>query len=129
MDSLLTNCSNYLRFHSKLIRKATCKVIDTAPAVTSNVRYLADMIEHMPTCKKENCNQTDSGPEISVLENWKNVWRRNREKGEYPHKNSHNGNESHIIHRPDKLRFWALGKVSINPRVKLVGCYGTTYPI
>lgn len=75
----LTNSSNNLRLHSKLIGKTTSKVADTALAIAHDVRDFTNMVEHVATGKQKNSNQAEASPEISVPYNRQNVWRQNSE--------------------------------------------------
>ena len=50
----LTNCSNDLRFQTELGLETTDEIGESAPAVTSNIRHLADVVEHVPADKKQN---------------------------------------------------------------------------
>ena len=45
----LTHGSNDLRFQSELIRETTVKIGHPTPPIPSDVWYLSDVVEHMPT--------------------------------------------------------------------------------
>ena len=52
LDQNLTYCSNNLCFQAELIGEATNKVLDSAFAIWSDVRYVSNVVEHMSTCEE-----------------------------------------------------------------------------
>ena len=81
----LTYGCDDLCLHPKLHRKPTGKVANASFAITNDVWHSPDVIEHVSTCKKKDRNQAGCGPDVSVPNNWQDVWRQYSKKGYRPH--------------------------------------------
>lgn len=64
----LTHSSDNLSLKTVLVLESASEVVDSSTAIPNNVRYLSDMIEHVSTCKEKNCDKTDGGPYVAVLD-------------------------------------------------------------
>ena len=69
----LTHASNNLRLHAILILESTSKIADPASSVACNIRDFSNVIEHVPTCKQQDSDQTDSSPQVAVLNDGRDV--------------------------------------------------------
>lgn len=72
-SSGLTYSCNDLCLHSKLGLEPTGKVADAPFAISDDIWYSSDVIEHVSTCKEKNSNKADRGPDISIPNNRQNV--------------------------------------------------------
>lgn len=69
-----THSRNNLSLKAILVGKSSSKIADTTSAVTGNIWYFSDMVEHVSGSEEKNGNQADSCPNIAVLENRHKVW-------------------------------------------------------
>lgn len=67
-QSKLTYSGDNLCLQSKLLGELITKVADTTITISSNIRHLSDVVEHMSTSEKEDGDQANSGPDIPILE-------------------------------------------------------------
>lgn len=74
-QSGLTHSGNNLDLKAKLALETTGKVSNASLAISGNIRDFADMVEHVAANEEEDGNHAASSPEVSVLNNWKNVRR------------------------------------------------------
>ena len=82
---ILTHGCNNLGLHSKLALEAASKVCDATFPVLSDIGHFSDMIEHVARCEKENQNETDCSPKVSVLNDRHDVGVCNGSKCEETH--------------------------------------------
>ena len=73
MPERLTHSSNDLSFEAILVREPASKIAHTASSITSNIRNLSDVVEHVSTCEEKDGNQADSCPEVSILDNGQEI--------------------------------------------------------
>ena len=69
----LTHASHDLSLHAILILESACEVTDSTTSIARYIRYLSDVIEHMPTCEQEDSNQAYSSPQIAILNHRRDV--------------------------------------------------------
>jgi hypothetical protein len=117
----LTNGSDNLRFHAELVRESTSKIANASLAVTYDVGYFADMIEHVATGEQQDSNQAKAGPQISVSYDRQGIRRQNRKQSYHTHKESDCRDNSHVIDWADERWFCTFRKMSADPCVELVG--------
>lgn len=68
--SLLTDGGNDLRFKTELVLESSSEVRNSTVAISSDVRDLANVIEHVAACEKQNGHQADGRPYVAVLYDW-----------------------------------------------------------
>lgn len=100
-EGSLTDSSYYLCFQAKLILEPTGEVAYATMAIARNVRNLPYMVEHLATGEEENSNQAQGSPEISVLDNWQDVGRQDREERNSTHHCGDCEDETHVVDRTD----------------------------
>lgn len=59
---VLTEERNHLRLQTELVLEARGKVVDAATSISSHIRHLANLVEHLPASKEENADQAHSSP-------------------------------------------------------------------
>ena len=64
----LTHRSNNLRLHAELVAESAGEVRHAASSIAGYVGYFSDVVEHVAACEKEDGDQADRSPEISVLD-------------------------------------------------------------
>ena len=116
-----THCSNDLRLETELVLEATSKVGDTSLAVTSHVWHLADVVVHVTTGEEEYGNQTDGGPEVTVLDDRKDIWCGDGDKGNATEDCNHCCHNLDIVDRPNDRGMGNTREVSGNPGMDWVG--------
>lgn len=72
---MLTDGGNYLGLQTILTLETACEVANTTLSVSSHIRHLADVVKHMPTGEEQDGDEADGCPDVSVLNDRKNVWR------------------------------------------------------
>lgn len=65
----LTNGRDDLRFQTELRLKPVDEIADTATSVTCDIRYFANVVEHVSTREQQDRDQTDGCPYVAVLNN------------------------------------------------------------
>lgn len=83
------------------------------------------MVEHVSAGKEQDENQADGGPQVAVLDDWKDVGRSDCEEGENTNDGSRDGNDLDIVDRTLDRRVRGVGKVTAKPRVDRLGLVGT----
>lgn len=56
-----------------LVGEASGKIANTSLAITSDIRNLSNVVEHVSTSEKKYSNQADGRPNVSVLKNRKEI--------------------------------------------------------
>lgn len=69
----LTHSSNNLRLQPILILETTSEVADTTLSVSCDIRHLSNVVVHVSAGEEQNCDQADSSPKISVLNDGEDV--------------------------------------------------------
>jgi hypothetical protein len=63
----LTHCRHNLRLQAELTLEVSCKVVDSAASVASDIGYFPNMIEHVAADEKQYRDEADRRPDIAVL--------------------------------------------------------------
>lgn len=120
----LTYSCNNLCLHPKLSCKTPGNIIDTSLTIADDIGYSSDLIEHVTTRKEENGDQANRSPDISITDNWQNVWRQYCEKGHCTHCKRNRRNKPFVVDRAYKRGLGSLWQMSADPGVELVGRNG-----
>lgn len=94
-----THCSHDLCFHTILALESTCEIHYPSLSVSCHVRYLPDVIVHVSRSKHQHEDETDSGPEIAVLDYREEVWVCDGAEGEQPDENGDGGDDASVVDR------------------------------
>lgn len=78
------------------------------------------MVEHVPTCEQQDCDQADCSPETPVLKQRQKIRSGNANETDGSQNNGGNGHCADIVERAHKRWFWSFRKVSNNPRVYML---------
>lgn len=68
-----TDGGNDLALHSELVLETTGEVGDPTATIGRDIWYLPDMVEHVPADEEQDRDQTDSSPDVSVLNNRQHI--------------------------------------------------------
>lgn len=77
------------------------------------------MVEHMTACEKQYCDQTYSGPKVSILYDWDDVRRSNTKEGHEAQDCGGDSYQAHPIQWTVYLWFRSCGQMSTDPVVDL----------
>jgi hypothetical protein len=81
------------------------------------------VVEHVSASEEQDSDQTDSGPEVAVLDDWENVGRGDGQESENTDDSSRDGDDLHVVDRT--LDWWVrrVRKMAAEPcvnRLRLV---------
>lgn len=74
----------------------------------------------MAAGKEKNGNETDSGPDVSVLKHGQNVWRSDREDGYDTKQQCDSRTNSHVVDRAYDTRLRAFWEMTVYPGIELI---------
>ena len=77
------------------------------------------MIKHMSACEKEDQNQADGSPDVSILNQRGYVWPGNTYGADCTEECGSEGNVEHIIDWSVDFGMWSVRKVASNPGMHL----------
>ena len=123
--SKLTHSGNDLCLETELVLEATGEVADTTLAISSNVRNLANVIEHVTAGEEQDHDQADGSPEVAVLDNGENVGRGNSQECEDTDNGGCDGDDLNIVDGTLDRRVRRVGKMAAQPCVNGLGLVGT----
>ena len=69
----LTHSSNDLRLHAILILETAGKVTDPTTPVACHIWHFSNMVEHVSAREQQNHDQTDTSPQVAVLNDRHNI--------------------------------------------------------
>lgn len=118
----LTHSGNNLDLKTKLALEATGKVSNASLAISRNIRDFSNMIEHVAANEEKNGNHAASSPEVSVLDNWKNVWRGRDQRSDGTGDKCESRCPLDPVNRTLDLRVRAAGKMASEPASDLLSC-------
>lgn len=121
----LTHSGDNLCLETELVLEATGEVADTTLAVGSNIRDLANVVEHVTAGEEQDHDQADSSPEVAVLDNGKDVGRGNSQECEDTDNRGGDGDDLNIVDRTLDRRVRRVGKMAAQPCVNGFGLVGT----
>jgi len=112
---VLTHSCNDLSLKTILALESSSKVTDTSMAITNNIRYFSDVIEHVSTCEEENHNQADSSPDVAVLDDWDKKWPGNGTKGYRAENGCSDGNDTSPVDWSLDGGMWFTWELACDP--------------
>jgi hypothetical protein len=121
----LTHSCNNLCLQAILIGETASKVADAPTSITSNVRHLSNVIEHVAASEQKNSDQADGSPDVAILNNWKNIRPGNAQKSNCSQNRSGDSNATNPIDWTVHRRMWSVGEMSRYPRMDLLSCLRT----
>lgn len=121
----LTNGSNDLCLEAELVLETAGEVGETALAIVTSVGHLADVVEHVSAGEEQDKDQADSGPQVAVLDDGKDVGRSDGKECDDTDDGSCNGDNLDIIDRTLDRWMRGVGKVTAQPRVDRLSLVGT----
>lgn len=116
-----TQGSNNLRLKAQLALEVRGEVCDSTAAISCDVRHLADVVEHMPAGKEQNCDQAEGCPDIAVLHNGDHIGRCRRQQCTSTKDNSDPRPPPHPVDGPFNLRMRSIWQVPSQPASDLFG--------
>jgi hypothetical protein len=123
---MLTHSCNNLGLHSKLITETSCKVCDTTFAITGDIWYVSNVVEHVSAREHQDGDQTDRCPQIPVLDNGKQIWSRKTNKADRTQHDCRNGSRSDVVEgTTDRWLACVFGQLTNDPLVYKFGGQGT----
>jgi hypothetical protein len=118
---VLTNASDNLRLHAKLVLEARSKVRDSSFAIASHVGHLSDLVEHVSTGEHKDCEEAETSPELAALDERQEV-RVCRDGRSYATKAKDGpGEPSHPVDGSSDRGLGPTLQMAGNPRVDLLG--------
>lgn len=79
---LLTHASNDLSLHTILVLETIGKVADASLSITSHIRNLADVVEHVSAGEEQDGDEGNGGPDVAALDDGEYVGPGDVGKGE-----------------------------------------------
>jgi hypothetical protein len=114
-----------LSLETELVLETAGEVGETTLAVVASVGHLADVVEHVAAGEEQDKDQADGGPQVAVLDDWKDVGRGDGEECEGTDDSSRDGDDLDIVDRTLDRRVRGVGKVTAQPRVNRLSLVGT----
>lgn len=112
-----THGSDNLCFQTKLVLEAASKVGETTLAVTRYIRNLPDVVEHVARSEEQDGNEGDGGPEVTVLEDGKDVWSSNGSEGDEAEDRDGGDDQLLPVEGTLEVRGWRVGEMAREPIV------------
>ena len=114
-----------MSLETELVLETAGEVGETTLAIVASVGHLADVVEHVSTGEEQDKDQADGGPQVAVLDDWKDVGRGDGEECEGTDDSSRDGDDLDIVDRTLDRWVRGVGKVTAQPRVNRLSLVGT----
>ena len=108
-----------------MVLETAGEVGETALAIVTSIRHLADVVEHVSAGEEQDKNQADGGPQVAVLDDGKDVGRSDCEEGEDTNDSGCDSDDLDIVDRTLDRWVRRVGKVTAQPRVDRISLVGT----
>lgn len=112
-----THGSDNLCFQTELVLETASKVGETTLAVTRDIRNLPDVVEHVARSEEQNGNEGDGGPEVTVLEDGKEIWASDGSEGDEAKDRDGADDQLLPVEGTLEVRGWRIGKMAREPIV------------
>lgn len=107
-----THSRHNLRLQPELVLESASKIAHSALVIRHDVRYFADMIEHVPACEQQDCNEADCGPTVAVLDHRQDIRRRDREKRDQSQDGGDDEGDLEVVDWTDERWMWNVGELA-----------------
>lgn len=115
-----THGSYNLGFQPELVGKATGEVAHATFAVSSNIRYFSDMVEHVAACEHQYGDETYGSPEVPVLYDRDNVRRSDAKERDEPQDSGGDCDQTCIVDWSVDGGFGSFRQMSNDPVIHLL---------
>ncbi len=115
-----THGSDNLGLQPELVGKATGEVAHATFAVSSNIRYFSDMVEHVAAGEHQYGDETYGSPEVSVLYDRNNIRRSDAEERDERQDSGGDRDQTCIVDRSVDGGFGSFRQMSNDPVIHLL---------
>lgn len=121
----LTQRGHNLGLQAKLLLETGRNVANSTSPVASDVRNLADVVEHVSAGEEQDRDEADGGPEVSALEDGHHVRVGNVECSCTSENDGDAGNPSHPVNGSLHGRMRSAWEMTGEPNLDLLGSRGS----
>lgn len=111
-DRKLTDSSNNLRLHAKLILESSREIRDLPLLVRRHVRHRPDVVVHVSRREEQHQDQADGGPEVAILDEGQDVRIGDGAEGHGAQGGGCADGDEDVVDGADEAGVWAVCEVA-----------------